>query len=159
MLPVGPGARQFLPSQNLHLIAAPKCGNVHYGQLPHYELAIQKGRSRNLLGAVIPAAHWRAGILSLLWIMNEPSESFLSDISAINSIEAVPSILQVIYNVTGMGFAAVARVTEGRWVACSVLDRIAFGLKPGEELIIGTTICNEIRQSREGVVIDDVAED
>ena len=91
--------------------------------------------------------------------MNEPSESFLSDISAINSIEAVPSIFQVIYNVTGMGFAAVARVTEGRWVACSVLDRIAFGLKPGEELIIGTTICNEIRQSREGVVIDDVAED
>jgi GAF domain-containing protein len=92
-------------------------------------------------------------------IVNEPSRSFLSDISAINSIEAVPSILQVICNVTGMGFAAVARVTEGRWVACSVLDRIAFGLKPGEELIVGTTICNEIRQSREGVVIDDVAKD
>ena len=91
--------------------------------------------------------------------MNEPSQSFLSDISAINRIEAVPSILQVICNVTGMGFAAVARVTEGRWVACSVLDRIAFGLKPGEELILGTTICNEIRQSREGVVINDVAED
>ena len=52
-------------------------------------------------------------------------------------------------NVTGRGFAAVARVTEGRWVACSVLDRIAFGLKLGEELILGTTICNEIRQSRE----------
>ena len=50
---------------------------------------------------------------------------------------------------TGRGFAAVARVTEGRWVACSVLDRIAFGLKLGEELIFGTTICNEIRQSRE----------
>jgi hypothetical protein len=33
-----------------------------------------------------------------------------------------------------MGFAAVARVTEDRWVACAVKDDIAFGLKPGGEL-------------------------
>ena len=58
-----------------------------------------------------------------------------------------------------MGFAAVARVTEGRWVACSVLDQIDFGLKPGGELKVETTICHEIRQSGQGVVIDNVAED
>src|SRR6201999_1722265 len=38
-------------------------------------------------------------------------------------------------------------------------DDLAFGLKPGDELKIETTICNEIRQSREAVVIDDVATD
>jgi hypothetical protein len=38
-----------------------------------------------------------------------------------------------------MGFAAVARVTEDRWVACSVLDEIDFGLKPGDELRVETT--------------------
>jgi GAF domain-containing protein len=91
--------------------------------------------------------------------MNEASPNFLSDISAIGRIEAVPSILEVICHATGMGFAAVARVTEGRWVACSVLDQIDFGLKPGGELKVETTICHEIRQSREGVVIDHVAED
>jgi len=58
-----------------------------------------------------------------------------------------------------MGFAAVARVTADSWVACSVLDEIDFGLKPGGELRIETTICNEIRQSREPVVINNVAED
>jgi len=58
-----------------------------------------------------------------------------------------------------MGFAAVARVTEDRWIACGVLDEIDFGLKPGGELKVETTICNEIRQSREPVVIDNVAED
>ena len=58
-----------------------------------------------------------------------------------------------------MGFAAVARVTEDRWVACAVRDEISFGLKPGGELEIGTTICNEIRQSRREVVIDHVAQD
>jgi signal transduction histidine kinase len=58
-----------------------------------------------------------------------------------------------------MGFAAVARVTDERWIACAVRDEISFGLKPGGELKLETTICNEIRASGEGVVIDHVAED
>ena len=58
-----------------------------------------------------------------------------------------------------MGFAAVARVTEDRWIACSVKDDIAFGLKPDGELQIATTICHEIRQNGQLVVIDHVAED
>lgn len=58
-----------------------------------------------------------------------------------------------------MGFAAVARVTEDRWIACSVRDEIQFGLQPGGELKVKTTICNEIRDSRELVVIDHVIED
>ena len=91
--------------------------------------------------------------------MTEMSPNFLGDIAAVNAIEVVPSILQVVCHATGMGFAAVARVTEGRWIACSVFDQIDFGLKPGGELKVETTICHEIRQSREGVVIDHVAED
>ena len=91
--------------------------------------------------------------------MGELSPNFLGDIAAVNSIEAVPSILQAVCHATGMGFAAVARVTEGRWIACAVLDQIDFGLKPGGELAVETTICHEIRQSRQGVVIDHVAND
>jgi signal transduction histidine kinase len=82
-----------------------------------------------------------------------------ADIAAIARIEAVPTILDVVCRTTGMGFAAVARVTEDRWVACGVKDEIAFGLRPGGELEIATTICNEIRESREAVVINNVAED
>jgi signal transduction histidine kinase len=84
---------------------------------------------------------------------------FEADIAAVNQIEAVGLILNVACRLTGMGFAAVARVTEDRWIACSVKDDIQFGLKPGGELQIETTICNEIRQHREPVVIDNVAED
>ena len=68
-------------------------------------------------------------------------------------------MLDVVCRATGMGFAAVARVTEDRWIACGVLDHIEFGLKPGSELRVETTICNEIRQSHQAVVIDNVAED
>jgi len=58
----------------------------------------------------------------------------------------------------GHGFRAVARVTERRWLAAQVLGRIKFGLKPGDELEISTTICNEIRPSDHRVVIDSVTD-
>jgi signal transduction histidine kinase len=71
----------------------------------------------------------------------------------------VPTILEVVCRTTGMGFAGVARVTEGRWIACAVRDDIQFGLQPGGELKAETTICHEIRQAGEAGVIDHVAED
>jgi signal transduction histidine kinase len=80
-------------------------------------------------------------------------------VAAISRIDAVPRILDVVCRTTGMGFAAVARVTEDRWIACAVHDEIQFGLQPGGELQVGTTICHEIRQSGNAVVIDHVAED
>jgi signal transduction histidine kinase len=82
-----------------------------------------------------------------------------ADIAAVQGIAAVPRILEVVCRSTGMGFAAVARVTEQRWVCCAVRDEIEFGLVPGGELEVETTICHEIRQSHEAVVIDNVADD
>lgn len=60
---------------------------------------------------------------------------------------------------TGMGFAAVARVTEDRWITCQSLDLVGFGLKPGDELPVKSTICDEIRGHRMPVVINDVDDD
>ncbi|MGB3338100.1 MAG: GAF domain-containing sensor histidine kinase [Devosia sp.] len=87
------------------------------------------------------------------------SHDFQEDIDAVGRIDAVSTILDVVCRLTGMGFAAVARVTEDRWIACRVLDQIAFGLKPGGELEVATTICNEIRQTGRAVVIDHVSQD
>ncbi|WP_235528570.1 GAF domain-containing sensor histidine kinase [Pedobacter sp. Leaf194] len=82
-----------------------------------------------------------------------------ADIEAVKNISAVPNILQVICKTTGMGFAAVARVTDEKWVACALLDEIDFGLKAGSELELESTICNEIRHHHKPVIIDDVAKD
>jgi signal transduction histidine kinase len=84
---------------------------------------------------------------------------FADDIAAVQSIDAVPRILEIVCRSTGMGFAAVARVTDERWVCCAVRDDIEFGLRPGGELKVETTICHEIRQSHQAVVIDHVAAD
>ncbi|KAA0972709.1 GAF domain-containing sensor histidine kinase [Aureimonas fodinaquatilis] len=68
-------------------------------------------------------------------------------------------MLDVVCRMTGMGAAAVGRVTESRWIACAVQDSIGLGLKPGSELPLETTLCNEVRQSRDVIVIEDVQTD
>lgn len=77
---------------------------------------------------------------------------FAPDIEAIRSIDSVPVILSMVKHLTGMRFAAVARVTESNWVACAVDDSIDFGLKPGGELVLESTICHEIRQHQQPVI-------
>lgn len=81
------------------------------------------------------------------------------DVARIGGISAVPTILEVINLTTGMGFTAVARVTEDRWITCASRDGLSFGLKPGDELKVETTICHEIRQKNEAVIIDHASED
>jgi len=82
-----------------------------------------------------------------------------ADVDNIGKITAVPTILDMICRTTGMGFAAVARVTDEKWIICSVKDEIQFGLLPGGELKLETTICHEIRQSGKPVIIDEVSKD
>lgn len=90
---------------------------------------------------------------------SKAEETLQSDVVSIQNIPIIKTLLDVICSVTGMGFAAVARVTEDRWITCSAVDKINFGLKPGDELKIETTICHEVRQTEERVVIDDVDKD
>ena len=80
-------------------------------------------------------------------------------IARLRDNEAIRAMLNTVCEATAMGFAAVARVTDTRWVACQVLDKIAFGLHPGDELDLKTTICDEIRDSGQAVIIDHVEVD
>lgn len=69
------------------------------------------------------------------------------------------AILAEVCETADMGFAAIACVTRDRWIACQVEDKVAFGLDPGSELDIKTTICDEIRDFGDAIVIDDVVSD
>ena len=85
--------------------------------------------------------------------------TFDQDIAAIGAMEAVPRLLKVLCETTGMGFAAVARVTDERWIACAVEDRVSFGLLPGDELPVASTLCNTVRHSNEAIFIDHASQD
>ncbi len=85
--------------------------------------------------------------------------SILDDLLTVQRISAVPAILQVVSETTGLRFAALARVTETNWTACAVLDRIEFGLKVGGELEVTTTLCSEIHASHQPIIISQVSAD
>lgn len=65
---------------------------------------------------------------------------FRHDITAISSIAAVPSILEVLVASTGLRVAFIARITHDAWTACAVLDGAGFGLKVGDQLDVETTL-------------------
>lgn len=90
--------------------------------------------------------------------MDAPSAA-AADVALISKMGAVPTILRLLCETTGLGFAAVARVTETSWTACAVLDRIGFGLRPGDELDAATTFCSECRASRTPILIEKASED
>ncbi|MCE7032923.1 GAF domain-containing protein [Lysobacter sp. GX 14042] len=85
--------------------------------------------------------------------MHEPS-AVNPDVAHIQRIDAIPRILSAVAQITGMRFCAVARVTDTRWTACAVLDESGFGLVPGDELELETTLCNEVRQHHMPVAFD-----
>ena len=95
--------------------------------------------------------------------VTEGSGELVADLTAesvaLADNDRLRAMLRRICDTTNMGFAAVARVTEQRWIACLVEDRIDFGLDPGDELKIHETICDEIRASGEAVVFDDASDD
>ena len=79
-------------------------------------------------------------------------------VDEIQAIGAVPKILETVAAMTGLGFVCIAHVTDDAWVTCAVLDKLAFGLKPGDELDVTTTLCEEVRDTARSVIIDHVAE-
>ena len=82
-----------------------------------------------------------------------------ADIAAIGRIEAVPTMLRVFCETTGISFAAVARVTDASWTACAIQDNIRLGLCAGGELDVDTTLCKEVRQARAPIVIERASTD
>jgi signal transduction histidine kinase len=88
--------------------------------------------------------------------MNNPTSA---DIHAVQSISAVPTILRVVAEATGMRFVCIARVDAGSWITCAVHDQIGFGLQPGDALDVTTTLCREVRAANEPVVMDQASAD
>jgi signal transduction histidine kinase len=89
---------------------------------------------------------------------DEPGD-IARDIAAVGRLEALPTLLAVLCETTGMGFTAVARVTEKTWTLCAVKDEISFGLKPGGQLELETTLCIEAKRARSAIIIDHASQD
>ena len=91
--------------------------------------------------------------------VRDTAEEIAKDIAAVSKLQAVPTLLEVLCETTGMRFAAVARVTEDTWTACAVKDDIGFGLAPGGQLDLATTLCIESKRSNAPIVIEQASTD
>jgi len=80
-------------------------------------------------------------------------------VQVVQALPAVPDILSVMAEMTGLRFVCVAHVTERSWTTCAVLDQLGFGLQPGDELDVGTTLCRSVRAADATIVIDHVTQD
>lgn len=87
------------------------------------------------------------------------SDDFSSHVHEIQAIGAVPRVLETVAALTGMGFVCIAHVTSTSWTACAVHDRIGFGIKAGDGLDVDNTICREVHDTRQAVIIDGVDTD
>ena len=85
--------------------------------------------------------------------------SIAADVDAVQAISAVPTILRVVAETTGMRFVCIARVTQDSWTTCAVHDLLGFGLKPGDALEVATTLCDKVRAGDTVVVMDHASED
>ena len=98
--------------------------------------------------------------------LSQDSASFIEEgipvdesVEAVERVTTVPAILKVMSELTGMRYAVVARVTDNRWIACAVLDRMDFGLPPGGELEVASTLCSEVRDQKAPIVIEHASKD
>lgn len=87
------------------------------------------------------------------------SQAWPPPVQAVQALPSVPDILSVMAEMTDLRFVCVAYVTEESWITCAVLDQLGFGLKPGDELEVRTTLCNSVRAADATIVIDHVSKD
>ncbi len=87
------------------------------------------------------------------------SASIKQDVNAVQAIEAVPAILNIIANTTGFRFVGIARITPDSWTICTLIDDCYINLLPGEQVDAKKTICYEVESSNEPIIIEHVKHD
>src|SRR5580704_15557768 len=91
--------------------------------------------------------------------MDETPQDIAKAVAAIGRIDAVPTLLAVLCETTGMRFAAVARVTEKGWTVCAVQDDLQLGIEAGAPFLLRTNLAFESQSPREPIVVEHASAD
>ena len=79
--------------------------------------------------------------------------------AAIVGDAAVEDLLAAVCDVSGLGFAVIAEVSEHSWTARAVLDRIQMNVVAGQHLDVNTTLCRQVCRTRKLIVMDHASAD
>lgn len=61
------------------------------------------------------------------------------DVDTFSRLESIQTILDLLCKTTGLRLAVVVRILPDSWTACAVLDKLDFGLEPGQNLELANT--------------------
>jgi signal transduction histidine kinase len=86
--------------------------------------------------------------------MDDGTQEIVEAVAVVSRVDAVPTLLKVLCDITGMRVAVVARVTDKTWTACAVKDDIQFGLQPGAQFPVDATPGFEALASGQPLVIE-----
>ena len=90
---------------------------------------------------------------------DESTSDSARDLRAIARLDAVPALLDVLCDATGMGCAAVARLTDVRWMVYAVKDDIGIGLRPGDTFDLHSALILESPAPAAAIVIEQASAD
>jgi len=87
------------------------------------------------------------------------SNDIAQGVAAIGHIHAVPTLLKVLCEITGMRLALVAYVTGKTWTVCAVQDDLDLGIKAADPLALRTNLALECQATRTPIVIEQASTD
>jgi len=62
-----------------------------------------------------------------------------ADCAAIQEIDTMDTVLEVLARTTGLRISMVVKVTDDEWACCAVRDEAGYGLEVGDALDVATT--------------------
>jgi hypothetical protein len=90
-------------------------------------------------------------------------EAILQDVTkavaAFGRLDVVPTLLAVLREITGMRFAAVARVTEKVWTVCAVQDGLQLGIEVGAPFVLRTNLAFQSQSTRAPIIVEQASTD
>ncbi len=91
--------------------------------------------------------------------LSRKGDALSKTVAMIGDDDGLRAVLGEVQRLTRMRFAAIAFVSEDRWIASLVTDDLDFGLTAGDELDVRATLCRQVRSCSSEILIDDVSSD
>jgi signal transduction histidine kinase len=91
--------------------------------------------------------------------MGDTATSAAEAVAAVERIDSVPTLLNVICGMSGMRFAAVVAVIDDSWTPCAVKDDVPLGIRPGVRLRLTDALCSASGRTRTPLVIEHAGRD
>jgi len=87
------------------------------------------------------------------------TDQLAQEIVQIGDDDVLRDVLAQVQQLTGMRFAAIAYVSDDRWIASLVDNDLELGVAAGDELDVRKTLCQDVRRSSCEILIDDTETD